>query len=132
METAIGIIGGGLITILTAIGVEYLRRPKLALSIENPPFDHLAPTNETGSRRTLRLVLRNAALPLGARWMQRAAAIQCRGEITFHHLDDGQDVFGRRMPVRWARSPEPVLDRIVDATGGIQFYIQDFSKTSID
>jgi hypothetical protein len=33
METAIGIIVGGLVTIFTAVGVEYLRRPKLWFSI---------------------------------------------------------------------------------------------------
>ena len=38
LSTAIGIVVGGVITILTAIFVEALRRPKLALEIA-PPGD---------------------------------------------------------------------------------------------
>ena len=40
--------------------------------------------------------------------MVRAPALQCRAAITFHHLDDEQDIFGRAMEGRWASSPEPV------------------------
>jgi hypothetical protein len=61
--------------------------------------------------------------------MQRAAALQCRGEITFHHLD-GQDVFGRRMTVRWSSSPQPVGSQVTDLKGQIQFVIQDFARTA--
>jgi hypothetical protein len=39
--------------------------------------------------------------------MVRAPALQCRGSITFHHLD-GQNVFGREMTVRWTGSPQPI------------------------
>src|SRR5258705_2841147 len=129
METAVGIIVGGLITILTAIGVEYLRRPKLGLSIEDRALDR----NKLGKpSRNRRMILRNAPLPLIARWMQRSAATQCRGEITFHHLDDGQNVFDRVMAVRWVKSPEPVSDRVIDTQGTVQYYIRDFAKLSID
>jgi hypothetical protein len=128
MELALGIIFGGLITVLTAVGVEYLRRPKLRLTIENPPLDLPSP-NGQGRRRNLRLVLHNDPLPLVARWMQRAAATQCRGEITFHHLD-GQDYSGKSMAVRWVSSSEPIASRIVNAAGQFQYYIQDFSRTS--
>ena len=64
--------------------------------------------------------------------MQRAPATQCRGEITFHHLDDGQDVFGRAMAVRWAGSQEPVPERVTDLAGNVQYFIQDSSKFSLD
>jgi hypothetical protein len=39
--------------------------------------------------------------------MMRSPALQCRGEISFHHLD-GQYLFDRLMPARWASTPEPV------------------------
>jgi hypothetical protein len=81
-------------------------------------------------RRNLRLALRNESLPFGARWMQRTAATQCRGEITFHHLDDGQDVFGRAMEVRWAHSPEPIANQIVGLDNKVQFYIRDFTRAA--
>lgn len=127
MGIATSIVIGGLITVLTAIGVEYLRRPRLNLAIENHPLDK--PLGDI-MRRNLRVTLRNESLPSGARWMQRAAATQCRGEITFHHLNDGQDVFGRAMAVRWVKSPEPIANQIVTADGAIQFYIRDFARAA--
>jgi hypothetical protein len=131
MGTVLSIIVGGLITILTAIAVEYLRRPVLKLTIEEPPLDLPSP-NGKGKRRNLRLKLRNEPLPAGARWMQRAAALQCRGQITFHHLNDGQDVFGRAMPVRWVSSPEPIPNQILNLDGAPQFVIRDFGRTTTE
>ncbi|HTT22859.1 MAG TPA: hypothetical protein VMG82_28270 [Candidatus Sulfotelmatobacter sp.] len=132
MEIVIGIVSvviGGLITILTAMGVEYLRRPRLHLIIEDPPLDVEYPAGKPArNTRYLRLKLHNKELPRGARWMQRAAALQCRGEITFHHLDDGQDIFGRAMPVRWSNSPELVPSRIVNMSGVVQGQIIDVAK----
>jgi len=130
MEVVASIIIGGLITILTAIGVEYLRGPRLALSIEEPPCDILyAATRPARHARYLRLILLNRPLPALARWMLRAPALQCRGEITFHHLD-GQDVFGRAMAVRWANSPQPIPNQILDLQGQPVFQILDFARTA--
>jgi hypothetical protein len=64
--------------------------------------------------------------------MQRAAAIQCRGEITFHHLDDGQDIFCRAMDVRWANSPEPIASQILSLDNKVQFHIRDFARTAAE
>jgi hypothetical protein len=61
--------------------------------------------------RAVRLRLTNVALPSWARWMSRNAALQCHGNITFHHLD-GQNVFGRSMHIRWAGAPEPIPMRV--------------------
>jgi hypothetical protein len=61
--------------------------------------------------------------------MQRAAALQCRGEITFHHLD-GQDIFGRGMPTRWANSPQPIANQILDLEGNVRFQILDFVRAA--
>jgi hypothetical protein len=131
MEVAVSIVVGGLITVLTAISVEYWRNPRLRLAIEDPPLDLRAPDGKN-MRRNLRLTLRNESLPLGARWMQRAAATQCRGAITFHHLNDGQDVFGRAMAVRWVRSPEPIANQIISVDGQVQFYIRDFARAATE
>jgi hypothetical protein len=88
------VIAGAIIAILIATGVEYLRRPNLSLEIENPPQDvAYHPGRPATHARYLRLRLINNSLPLWARWMIRAPALQCRGTVTFHHLD-GQNVFG--------------------------------------
>jgi len=128
VQTAIGIIVGGLITILTALAVEYLRLPRLTLSIERPPLDLPAPGNATKMRRNLRLALRNKPVGWFGGLIQRSAALQCRGEITFHNLVDAQPVFDRAMPVRWVSTPEPVADEIINPAGEIKFFIRDFSR----
>jgi hypothetical protein len=133
MEIALLLIGG-LITVLTAVGVEYLRTPRLRLTIEEPECDMPYPdgTHPAMNARYLRLKLLNKPLPFGARWMQRAAALQCRGEITFHHLTDGQDIFGRAMAVRWASSPQPIANQILDLQGNVQFQILDFARAATE
>jgi hypothetical protein len=55
----------------------------------------------------------------------RAAALQCRATISFHHLD-GQDVFGRSMEARWANSPEPAG---LDGVGGVARQGSDTTDT---
>jgi hypothetical protein len=114
MGILFGILGGGIITIATAIFVEWLRTPKLELSIEDPPHD--VPNDQQPEKRHLRVRLRNKPLHPYFRWMLRSAALQCRGEITFHNVE-GQNIFGTKaMPVRWVSSPAPVTvsGQIVD------------------
>lgn len=130
MQVAIGILFGALITLLITIGVESFRRPRLTLAIETPPHDAPSPDGKQ-MRRHLRLKLRNEPLPSGMHWMQRSAALQCRGEITFHHLD-GQDVFGRAMAARWVSSPEPVASQVLNLKGELQYQIRDFARTATE
>jgi len=115
---------------MTAMGIEYLRRPRLWFSIEKPPLDLPSPNEPSKMRRHLRVNLHNRPLPIAMRWMQRAAALYCRGEITFYHLDDGQPVVDRAMPVRWVRTPEPVASQIIDPADPTKpkFFIVDFGK----
>jgi hypothetical protein len=127
MEILLSIVGGGIITIATAIFVEYLRAPKLTMVIEDPPLN--VPT--APPKKHLRLKLQNEALPRGFRWMQRSAALQCRGEITFHSLE-GQNIFGgKAMAIRWASNPPPVriTGQIVDLQdpAQVQSRIVDFT-----
>ncbi len=107
----IGTVIGTLVSIGAVISIEYLRRPSLRLSIEDPTHD--ARYDPPGSRpatevRTLRVTLCNKTLPRWAKWMVRAPPLQCRAAITFHHLVDRQDIFGKAMDGRWASTPEPV------------------------
>ena len=130
MEILLSIVGGGLITITTAIFVEWLRKPNLALNIETPPLDVPA---DAPQKRHLRLVLRNKPLVFGLRWMQRSAALQCRGTVTFHNKD-GQDVFGKTMAVRWAGSPEPInlSGQIVDLQQPAQLVYRIINVTGME
>ncbi len=105
MEAVLTLLGAT-IAILVTISVEYLRRPKLELSIgsiEDQEYDN----RPAKRKRALRLKLENHPLPRWASWMSRNSAMQCGGNITFHHLD-GQNVFGRAMTIRWPESPEPL------------------------
>jgi hypothetical protein len=99
MET-FSVILGGIITILTAIFVENMRRPRLILRIIMPADLHYQgrPANRA---KYLLLEIENKSLPSFARWMSRNAALQCHGTSTFHHLD-GQKLFGRSMDIRWS------------------------------
>jgi hypothetical protein len=132
MSGAVDIVVGGVITIIVTMGVEYFRRPSLELAIEAPPADFKNRVNcPARDSRHLRLILRNRPLPKFLHWMLRGAALQCRGEISFHHID-GQDIFGRRMAVRWASSPQPVASQITDLQGKPQYILQDSARTSIE
>ncbi len=102
-EVALGAIVAILITIL----VENLRKPKLVLGIDLLPTDVEYSNHPAKHARFLSVKLVNTPLPQWARWMSRSTALQCHGEITFHHLD-GQNVFGRAMTGRLSSSPEPV------------------------
>jgi hypothetical protein len=106
IQIAIGIVLGGIITISITIMVEWLRKPNLELIIS--PFKDVTYENRPARNvRWLSINLMNHPLPWFAKWMSRNAALQCHGLITFHHID-GQNIFGRSMPIRWSDSPEPV------------------------
>jgi hypothetical protein len=124
MGVAIGIVGGALITIATAILVEYLRTPRLRLTIESPTLD-------LSDRRNLRVWLHNDA-PFFARLIQRSAALQCQGEITFHDPNDGHDIFNRAMVVRWVNSPEPIASQILDLNGQVKYVVNDFARAAAE
>ena len=130
--TIIGIVGGAIISILITIAIEYLRRPNLHLMIEQPPQEVTYQDNLHPARfsRYLRLHLFNKPLPKWARWMLRSPAIQCKGTITFHHLD-GQNVFGRAMAVRWAGSPQPLpIEGVTEDNK--RFQVFDPTRLSLD
>jgi hypothetical protein len=124
MPSWLQLILGAVIAIVVAIWVEYLRRPRLRLLVETPPIDTTYSDRPAKHRRGVRLKVCNEPLPIWAQWMVRAPALQCRGTITFHHLD-GQNVFGRSMEARWAGSLEPVPIPVVNSEGKQEFQILD-------
>jgi hypothetical protein len=103
--TILGAIIGAITAGLVTIWIESLRKPHLELQLVDP-VDMEFQNQPADLMRATRIKLINKALPKWARWMYRNPALQCHGNITFHHLD-GQNVFGRSMILRWAGAPEP-------------------------
>jgi len=128
--TILGVILGGAIAIATTIAVEYFRRPKLRLSAIEQAVEVSYPAGKPARYgRYLALRLTNEPLPWYAKWMQRSAALQCRGTMSFHHLD-GQKVFAADMPVRFAESPQPIPMEI--HLGGYVGILVDPQRLSAD
>src|SRR6266496_2881372 len=126
----VGAIIGAVTSISTAIWIEWLRRPRLSLSMETPPLDiKWSGPKPAQEARYLRVRLFNKPLPAWIRWMDRGPALQCRAAITFHHLD-GQNVFGRTMEGRWSASPEPVPMPVIGPDGK-QSLLIDFARFTI-
>ena len=111
--TALGAFFGAVLSILASIAIEYLRKPKLDLTIETPPLDRSNLPTSVAKSRALRVWITNKPMPKLLRWLGRAAAYQCTGDIQFHHLDDGAAVFSRLMPIRWSGSDEPFSHQVL-------------------
>jgi hypothetical protein len=115
------LILGGLITIAVAMVIEYLRRPKLTISIAKPDeFSQFSIAPTPG--RSLKLIVRNEPLS----WMLRSPVLQARGSIIFR-CPDGRDFFGRTMEARWAGTPEPIPPQLI-GPGDQIFQIVDFAR----
>ena len=127
METILSILLGGLITIITALAVEYFRRPSLKLNIIEPVLFG------GGHSKFMEIAVRNQPLPKVIRLMSRNAALQCRAVITFHHLD-GQNIFARSMEPRWSSAPEPrpVEIRIGEQKGQFLDYDRFWRSQRVD
>jgi len=103
--TLFGVVLGAIIAIIVTIALEILRKPNLDFELL-PPKDMEFDDQPAKRMRAVCLKLINKPLPKWARWMSQNPALQCHGNITFHHLD-GQNIFGRSMIVRWCSAPEP-------------------------
>lgn len=122
------VVLGAIIAIVLTIAVENLRKPRLALQVA-PHVDNEYQGRPATKARFLLIQCVNMPLPWFARWMSRSAALQCHGTLTFHHLD-GQNIFGRSMPIRWSGSLEPTpLEFIVGESRGL---IVDPQRMSTD
>jgi hypothetical protein len=133
----IGAIIGAIASIITsglvAMFVEFMRRPRLKLSIETPPRDaprYNPPRNNVSEARFVRVIVHNEQLPGWARWMLRGPALQCKAAITFHHHDNEQNVFGEVMNGRWSGSQEPVPLPVIGPAGQ-QFQILDCTRLTL-
>ena len=97
-----------ILSIVIVLALESFKKPKLEFSIgdfgEIKPDD---PLGRTPSKWT-HVFVYNKPMPKILSWVwDRSPALGCTGWITFHDLD-GQDLFGRKMTIRWANNPEPI------------------------
>lgn len=112
VNIAIGALVSSLISLFIIVYIEKLKLPCLELSIEESAHEHNYPPGyPVKYQKSLRLIVKNRPLPGFLNWfLSRTAALNCRANISFHHLD-GQNVFGRRMKGRWPSTPEPIALR---------------------
>lgn len=97
------IVVGSLISIGFVMWTEVLQKPKLNVKIV-PAVDATYHDRPAIKARVLSLAVENKKLSWFARWMSRDPAVRSYGSIKFYHLD-GQEVFGRSMPILWANQP---------------------------
>jgi hypothetical protein len=124
---------GGIISILITIWVEWLRKPRLEFAISANLDLDLGSKSPAQQGQFPLLVLHNKSLPKLLRWLQRNAAMQCRGLISFYHLD-GQKIFAHPMLMRWSASPEPLPMQgfLYDGAKVKKMEIFDLSKYSLE
>lgn len=109
------VVLGAILAILFAIFVERIRKPRLTMSVGHT--DIVRPTGPNfniGDGKSLRVRVFAEPLRWGTRWMMRSHAVQCRDDVSFHHLD-GQYLYNREMRARWAGTPEPLQVIGIDA-----------------
>ncbi len=112
LMTILGVVLGGILSILTTVFIENLRRPKLRLKLALPSDSTYGPNHPLANRaRYLNVDVENVAIHPLLRWISRSAAMQCIGSITFHNLY-GADIFGRAMEARWGETVQPVYPAI--------------------
>lgn len=103
VDTIGNIVTGVLSAVLVMIFVERARRPYLKFVVE--------PTVSAGDRSHVRIIVKNPPMgkPLG--WIyDREPAFRCYAWIKFY-FEDGTEVYPQEMIARWARTPEPRIDR---------------------
>lgn len=99
-----GVLG----SLIVAMFVEWMRKPRLSISIL-PPENIAWYTGGAviGTFVALRVRVSNDPLPFVFCWMQRQSARDCRATLHFHHEDKTPFIAGP-MPGRWAGSVQPV------------------------
>jgi len=111
MDAILNMFVGAVLAILTTVTVEWFRRPSLRFQIV-PPYDSDYTSRQASPARKgrfLAISVQNSPLPWFLKWLLRNPAMDSWGMVSFHHLDDGQDIFGRAMEGRWSGSTEPPI-----------------------
>lgn len=129
VSTVAAILFGGVLSVLVAVWAENQRRPRLELSIENPSINFWSSGSSPQQFSALRVEVSNSPSSWLA-WM-RGPALQCRGDISFHRYQTGENIFGKVMAARWATSPQPTAIQIFDLQGNEAYRIRDLDRLVI-
>ncbi len=108
----VGAFLGALLSLAVSVYVEYQRKPKLFITIEDPPIDLSYQSAPAKNSRFLRVYLGNRPMPPLLKWLSREAALNCSAAVQFHHFSDGAPIFKTPMTARWSSSDEPLSYQI--------------------
>jgi len=105
--SVVGALISAAIASMFVMWIENWRKPRVTLNMDSP-IDKSYTDRPAQKARFLRLNVCNIKMSRFLSWMSRSAAIRCNGLITFYHLNDGQNLFGRSMQTKWGRAQEPL------------------------
>ena len=113
VATIVSLVFGGLASFGATLVAERLKRPKLKFEMLSPAdCDYsTGPQRLANKARFLQAKVVNQDLSLPLRWLNRNAAMYCRGQISVTK-ENGDAVFSSTMPLRWSGTPEPVPMKI--------------------
>jgi hypothetical protein len=106
---------GTIATIVITVRLEHLRSSNLQLSIPQTLYDFQPRGPLTQRWRSLRVFVRNEALPTWANWLTRLPAQQCRAQLTFLRAD-GTPLYPAIVG-KWTDTPEPKVVLVATPDG---------------
>lgn len=106
---------GAVVSGFVAVILDWLRRPKLTISIGEPPLPVKTVDAEGNILENYTAVRALAAnTRRWPRWWPRQTLIRASALITFHDPRTGADLFNRSMRGRWASLPQPEIMVLVE------------------
>lgn len=103
----IAVLLGVLSSLIVAMFVEWMRKPRLSISILPPEHVAFGGGGVVETLASLKVRVSNDPLPFCFCWMQRQSARDCRATLQFLR-EDNTPFIARPMPGRWAGSVQPV------------------------
>lgn len=129
---ASGVLLGVLSSLIVAMFVEWMKKPRLCISIVPPEQVQLLNGGRViDTLMSLRVNVTNRPLPIYLRWMQRQSARDCRATLQFLR-EDATPFIVRLMPGRWTSSVQPVPLQGVISSSGNTIEIHDIARLTAE
>lgn len=127
-----GVFLGVLASLIVAMFVEWMRKPRLSINILPPENVYIIKGGVAiGTYIGLKVRVSNSRLPFVFRWMQRQSARDCRAALQFLR-EDKTPFIARPMPGRWAGAVQPVpLEGVIRPSMGT-IEIHDIARLTAD